>query len=107
MRMFTSEAIVAQSTAKTINLWGRRIHDTFPEALIRFEFAYFSAGTSSASALRYYDDLLTMLDQYDYDWYSNDYEMMTYGTAFGATTVQYGDYANFDLPLLQLLQKHQ
>lgn len=104
---YTSEAIAAQSTAKTINLWGRRIHDTFPEALIRFECAYFNAGTSSASALRYYDDMLTMFDQYDYDWYSNDYEMMTYGTAFGATTVQYGDYANFDLPLLQLLQKHQ
>ena len=51
--------------------------------------------------------MLTMFDQYDYDWYSNDYEMMTRGTAFGAATVQYGDYANFDLPLLQLLQKHQ
>lgn len=103
---YSSELIAALSTKETIEAWGQAIRAFTPEALIRFENAYFNAGTTEASAERYYEDMLSMFDKYDFDWYSNDYGFVLNNLYAGSKLVRYrDDYVN--LELLQLLQKHR
>lgn len=103
---YSSESIAALSTKETIEAWGQAIRAFTPEALIRFENPYFNAGTTEASAERYYEDMLSMFDKYDFDWYSNDYGFVLNNLYAGSKLVRYrDDYVN--LKLLQLLQKHR
>ena len=108
---YTTDTIWAEANKETIEAWGASIRDFLP-AVIRFEWADFGFNTSSEAALRYYEDMLTMFDGYGLDWYSNDFYSMTglLGEDYhyhGAELSDFEGYTNFDLPLLQLLQKHQ
>lgn len=103
---YTSEAVWEESTKETIDAWGEAIHGFSPDCLIRFENAYFNAGTSQASMLRYYEDLLSMCDRCGFDWYSNDFHYLFYNDYAGFVMERDGDFFG-NAELLHLLQRHQ
>ncbi|MEA5013120.1 MAG: cellulase family glycosylhydrolase [Candidatus Limiplasma sp.] len=104
---YTSEAVWEQSTKETIDAWAKEIADFAPNAVVRFENANFGGCTQQA-ALRYYDDLLSALDQYGFGWLSNDYiNIVNNGGGYvGATMAPYGN-GSINVELLKLLQKWQ
>lgn len=105
---FTSDGIFAESNKDTIAAWCAEVSALSPSCVIRFEDACFSLGTSRESILAYYEDMLSVFDHYNFDWYSNDYEIILRGERVaGVQTVQYGSYPNFNMELLELLQRHQ
>ena len=108
---YSTDTVWAESSRETIEAWGASIQKYLP-ATIRFEWADFGFNTYSDAAMRYYEDMLTMFDEYNMDWYSNDYGSMTgvFGEDYhylGAELSDFEGYTNFDLPLLQLFQRHQ
>lgn len=117
---YSSDKVWAASTKETMEAWGAVIHDFVPRAVVRFESANFGFNTASEDALAYYEDMLSMFDEYGMDWWCNDYALMTgiygedfhyHGAELSELTVEYHGYEtkykSFDLPLLQVLQKHQ
>ena len=105
---YSSEAVWEAANRDTIEAWGSTVSRFSSRCLIRFEDAMFYLGTDQDSMLRYYDDLLTMCDEYGFDWYSNDYHVQSFTNPnLGADLIPYGPYKAFNLELLQLLQKHQ
>lgn len=105
---YKSESIWTQSSKATVNIWGKTIHDFSKNAQIRFERGCFEMTTWTAMSA-YYEDMLSMFDQYGYGWYSNDYDVMlfiTNSSLVGAKTQKYQHYDNFNMSLLKLLQKH-
>lgn len=108
---YSSEAVYDAANRETIEAWCAAYHSFAPQAVVRFERAFFNANTSE-DTLRYYEDMLAAFDECGYDWYSNDFGLITgdYGPKdryAGAELVPYGEYEEVDIALLQLLQKHR
>lgn len=107
---FTTEKILEESNAETIDKWGAQISKFTPRAVIRYEDGYFNAGTTQDSLLRYYEDVLSMFDRYGFDWYSNDYDLILHLSPYvlhDARTVVHGEYREFNMELLKMMQNHQ
>lgn len=104
---YTSEAVFEEATRETIYDHGGSISQAAPDCLVRFEDATFLCGTSQASMLRYYEDILSMMDTYGFDWYSNDYlTLFNRRTIWDPTLTRVGRY-DMNLELLRLFQCHQ
>lgn len=106
---FTTEKILEESNAETMDKWGAQISEFTPRAVIRYESGYFNAGTTQDSLLRYYDDMLGMFDKYGFDWYSNDYDLILRNSPYvlhDARTVVHGGYREFNMEILEMMQKH-
>ncbi len=105
---YKSESIWEQSSKETINEWGKNIQNLSKNAQVRFERGCFDITTWKALS-SYYEDTLSMFDQYGYGWYSNDYDVILFLTDLlvkGGKTQKYQHYDNFNMELLKLLQKH-
>lgn len=104
---YHSTDIVAQSNLQTIQEWAKAMKEFSPNMISRFEKAAFNLGCVHSSALAYYKDLISTLNQYDFGWYSNDYDLMINGGYYEKSVgVQYKSL-NLDVDLLQLFQKYQ
>lgn len=107
---FTTDSVVAQSNAETIDTWCTQISNFSPQCVVRFENACFTLGTTQASILRYYEDMLAAFERYGFSWLSNDYEIIleiSPSRIADAEVVEYDGYASVNLELLELLQKYQ
>ena len=107
---YSSESVWMEANEETIQAWGKAIHDFSPQCVVRIEDACFTLGTTQDSLLRYYEDVLTMLDQYSMGWYSNDYDIIlgdSVSRLADARVGQHGMYPKFNSEILELLQKHQ
>lgn len=105
---YTSTDIVAQSNKQTIENWAKTMSEYSPNLIVRFEGASFNGGIHD-SALKYYDDMLSVFEEYSISWFSNDYFSMTHADYFyaGVEPKPYKDFNSFDVDMLKLLQKHQ
>ena len=107
---FSSEKVWMQANEESIQAWGKAMHDFSPQCVVRIEDACFTLGTTQDALLRYYEDVLTMFDQYSMGWYSNDYDIILGDSVFrlaDARVEQRGIYPEFNNEILELLQKHQ
>lgn len=106
---YTTPEIFAQSNKQTIENWAKTMSGYSPNLIVRFECAAFDIGCIHDSALKYYDDMLSVFNKYGFSWFSNDYWciMHNVGDFFvGVKIVQYKG-STFDAEMLKLLQKHQ
>ena len=104
---YHSSDIVAQSNLQTIQKWAKAMKEFSPNMIVRIENATFNIGCVHSSALAYYKDLISTLDDYNFGWYSNDYDLMINGGNYEQyIAVPYKSY-NIDVELLQLFQKYQ
>lgn len=106
---YTSENILFEASGEYSNQWGKEISKFTSNCMIRIECATFSGATESAME-KYYDTLLSMYDKYNFNWYSNDYELITKDSTWKIADpklVKYGKYEKFNMELLKLLKKHR
>ena len=107
---FTTDSVVSQSNAETIDAWCARISSFSPQCIVRYEDACFTLGTTQASILRYYEDMLAAFKRYGFSWLSNDYEIIletSPSRIADAELVEYDGYISVNMELLELLQKYQ
>lgn len=104
---FTTPVISAQSNKQTIENWAKVMSEYSPDLLVRFESAAFNSGIHD-SALKYYDDILSVFEKYGISWFNNEYWNMRNADYFyaGIKPVQYKGFS-FDIEMLKLLQKYQ
>ena len=105
---YTTERIFNKADNETVDTFMCEQSKLNERTLLRFEDACFSLGTTQASMLRYYDDLLTTLDKYGMDWYSNDYDIVcgNDNRLAEADSRNYDGLPAVNLELLQLFQKY-
>ena len=107
---FTTDSVVSQSNAETIDAWCARISSFSPQCIVRYEDACFTLGTTQASILRYYEAMLAAFKRYGFSWLSNDYEIIletSPSRIADAELVEYDGYISVNMELLELLQKYQ
>ncbi len=104
---YTTESILDQASPQTISEWTRETASLTPYCIVRFENAGFSGGATQASMLRYYEDMLKTWKTYGFGWLSNDYVGICSGGALGAKLIEYDGFSNFNIDLLELLQRYQ
>jgi len=105
---YSSEFLFDEASAETIAAWSETINAFDANCMIRFERADFS-GTTQRSMLAYYEDLLKSFEEYGFSWWSNDWWLLTgdRNIIAEAPYTEYAGYEEFNLELLQLLQKYQ
>lgn len=107
---YTTPEIFAQSNKQTIENWAKAMSGYSSNLIVRFENAGFDIGCTQDSVLKYYSDLLSTFDKYDFSWYSNDYWRITHAENnfyAGVKPVKYKDSSYFNADILKLLQKYQ
>jgi hypothetical protein len=109
---YSTDEIALDSSPASTNAWGQKMKAFAPRATVRFECAIETGAKTSKNILAYYGDVLSMLDHCGYDWYSNDFNMLTptssgdYFSCQEAELIHFGRYKLFDIALLRLFQAH-
>lgn len=104
---YRSDTIAGQSNLQTIQNWAKTMKEFSPNMITRFENVSFNLGCVHSSALAYYKDLISTLDQYGFGWYSNDYDAMIKGGNYEKSYAVPYKSLNLDVAMLQLFQKYQ
>ena len=105
---YQTDVIYSESSLDTIRATMEACVQYAPGSIIRFEDACFAAVTVEGE-LRYYEDLLTTMNEYGFNWWSNDwYAISGQRNIVDAKYVPYnGVVENLYVELLELLQQYQ
>lgn len=108
---YTSDYIVAEANKETVNAWGEAIRKFAPQCGSNVENQTYG-GCTQESMLRYCDDVYGMMHDNGFDYWISDFDLLydENATAYriGWRKVESFDgYANFNVELLRVLQKHQ
>ncbi len=102
---YSSDAIYERADKESIEAWGAMVDMFFEDYFVHWEYA---AGGSSASALAYYEDMLSMLDKYGFSRNGRyEYVQLVSATDIDAKTVKRGRYLNFDEERLQTMLRNR
>ena len=106
---YISETKRAEATPNSIGKYGEACAKYNTDAVVRYERAIFTA-TTWESMKAYYEDIFKMCAEHDFSWFSNDWWVMTNDMSSEVLNwpkQKYEGYENFNLELLQLIQKYQ
>lgn len=109
---YTSDFIFSQSNNETINAWGEAIRKFSAQCGSNVENQTYGRGVTQESMLRYCDDVYGMMHDNGFDYWISDFDLLYDENAteyrIGWRKVETFDgYANFNVELLRVLQKHQ